>query len=57
MKGFAGRPWWLLTLIIVLSAIAPSPLLAMEANPRIDLTQHPVGYLSLLIFFIAYGFV
>jgi len=57
MKGFAGRPWWLLTLIIVLSAIAPSPLLAMEANPRIDLAQHPVGYLSLLIFFIAYGFV
>ncbi len=29
----------------------------MEAVPPIDLTRHPVGYLALLIFFIAYGFV
>lgn len=58
MDGSSGRPWWVLpALIIVLLTIAPSPLLAMEASPRIDLTQHPIGYLALLIFFVAYGFV
>ena len=31
--------------------------MSMEAAARIDLTQHPVGYLALLIFFVAYGFV
>jgi len=30
---------------------------AQEAVSPIDLTRHPVGYLALLIFFVAYGFV
>lgn len=35
---------------------APASVLAQGAN-HLDLTQHPVGYLALLIFFVAYGFV
>lgn len=34
-----------------------TPAMAEEAAARIDLTQHPVGYLALMIFFLAYGFV
>jgi len=30
---------------------------AQETASPIDLTRHPVGYLALLIFFVAYGFV
>jgi len=57
MQGFSGR-LWLRALVLTLLAIAPSPLHALEASaPRIDLTNHPVGYLTLLIFFVAYGFV
>jgi len=33
------------------------PLHAEEAAGYIDLTRHPVGYLALLIFFVAYAFV
>lgn len=36
--------------------LTPSPAYA-DAAARIDLTQHPVGYAALLIFFVAYGFV
>ena len=43
--------------VFVLLLSAPAPLHAQEAAARIDLTQHPVGYLALLIFFVAYGFV
>ena len=45
------------------AALADGLLLAAPAQAaedptaRLDLTQHPVGYLALLIFFIAYGFV
>ncbi len=53
----SGRVWLLRALIVVLSAIAPSPLFAQEAVSRIDLTHHPVGYLALIIFFVAYGCV
>ncbi len=34
-----------------------TPAMAQESAARIDLTQHPVGYLALMIFFLAYGFV
>jgi Na+/H+ antiporter NhaD/arsenite permease-like protein len=42
-------------LALLLSAAAS--LHAQESAARIDLTQHPIGYLALLIFFVAYGFV
>ena len=57
MKGFFRRPWLLPALIVAALAIAPSLLHAQEAAARIDLTQHPVGYLAVLIFFVAYGLV
>jgi Na+/H+ antiporter NhaD/arsenite permease-like protein len=57
MKGFSGRSLLLPSLIVVLSAFSPSPLLAQGSAGPIDLTQHPIGYLALLIFFVAYGFV
>lgn len=56
MKSCSGRLWLPLTLTILFS-IAPTSLHAVEMSARIDLTQHPVGYLLLLIFFVAYGFV
>ncbi len=34
-----------------------APAHAQETAPHIDLTLHPIGYLALLVFFIAYGFV
>lgn len=54
MRRVTGRLW--------LAAFALLPLLvapahAIETASRIDLTRHPVGYLTLLIFFVAYGFV
>ncbi len=39
------------------SILLTSPAHAQEIPGPIDLTQHPVGYLALLIFFVAYGFV
>ena len=64
MRDFFSRLWlWLrlpLALIFILLATAASPLHAAEtatAAPTIDLTRHPVGFLMLAIFFIAYGFV
>jgi Na+/H+ antiporter NhaD/arsenite permease-like protein len=42
---------------VALLTIAPSSLHAAEVAKSIDLTRHPVGYLMLLIFFVAYGFV
>ena len=51
----ASRKLWLFAAFVL-------PLLAVPAHAgdiasRIDLTQHPIGYLALLIFFVAYGFV
>jgi Na+/H+ antiporter NhaD/arsenite permease-like protein len=57
MLRFAGRLWMLAVPVFALLLSAPAPLHAQEAAARIDLTQHPVGYLALLIFFVAYGFV
>jgi Na+/H+ antiporter NhaD/arsenite permease-like protein len=60
MRRFGERmrlALWLLA--IAISAIAPSPLLAAENTSAnyIDLTRHPIGYLALVIFFVAYAFV
>ncbi len=53
----AGRLWIPAVPAFALLLSAPAPLHAQEAALPIDLTQHPVGYLALLIFFVAYGFV
>ena len=55
MKQTAGR-LWLLAAPLLLSLFITSAH-AAETATRIDLTRHPVGYLALLIFFVAYGFV
>jgi Na+/H+ antiporter NhaD/arsenite permease-like protein len=55
MKRVTGRLWLLAAFVLLPVLIAPAH--ALETAPRIDLTQHPVGYLLLLIFFTAYGFV
>ncbi len=55
MKRATGR-LWLLAAFVWLPLLS-GPALAMEAADRIDLTRHPIGYLSLMIFFVAYGFV
>lgn len=34
-----------------------TPAMALEPVAGLDLTQHPIGYIALIIFFIAYGFV
>jgi Na+/H+ antiporter NhaD/arsenite permease-like protein len=57
MKRSSGGLWLLPALIITFLAVAPTPLHASDTSARIDLTQHPVGYLALLIFFVAYGLV
>lgn len=41
----------------ILFPVSITPAAAQEAASLIDLTRHPVGYLALLIFFVAYGFV
>lgn len=55
MKGISK--WAPLTLSFALLPLLVSPVSAVEPASRIDLTRHPVGYLALLIFFVAYGFV
>jgi Na+/H+ antiporter NhaD/arsenite permease-like protein len=52
---FAGWRWMAAGLALLLSA--PAPLHAAEVVAPLDLTRHPVGYLALMIFFVAYGFV
>lgn len=42
---------------LALLPLLAAPAHAIEIASRIDLTRHPVGYLTLLIFFVAYGFV
>ncbi len=55
MKRASSRLWFLAAFALL--PLLAAPALAQEAASRIDLTRHPVGYLSLLIFFVAYGFV
>ena len=50
-----GRRWLRLASLPIACLVSPAH--AQDLAPHIDLTQHPVGYLSLLIFFVAYGFV
>ena len=57
MLGSAGRSWMVAAPVFALLLSAPAPLHAAEIAAPIDLTRHPVGYLALLIFFVAYGFV
>lgn len=62
MQDGSGRLWpkvWLLLgATLLISATLTSPLFAApEPSATIDLTRHPVGYLALVIFFIAYAFV
>jgi Na+/H+ antiporter NhaD/arsenite permease-like protein len=53
-----GRRWCMPGIAaMAMLPLASAPLHAAEAAPRIDLTLHPVGFLLLLIFFTAYGFV
>ena len=52
MKHFA-RGLVLLTACFMLAA----PAFAQDASEFIDLTRHPIGYLLLVIFFVAYAFV
>lgn len=52
-----GRLWLSAALVLIPMMIVSAPLHAQEAVARIDLTRHPVGFLALLIFFVAYGFV
>jgi Na+/H+ antiporter NhaD/arsenite permease-like protein len=55
--NFCGRLWLPVVPVLVSLIAVSSPLQAGEAAASIDLTNHPVGYLALLIFFVAYGFV
>ncbi|MCC6983567.1 MAG: sodium:proton antiporter NhaD [Bauldia sp.] len=56
MKRISGWLSFLAASIPLLLLIA-TPAQAQETAALIDLTQHPVGYLALVIFFVAYGFV
>jgi Na+/H+ antiporter NhaD/arsenite permease-like protein len=56
MERVAGRLWLLVAFTLPLTLLV-GPAHADETISRIDLTRHPVGYLALLIFFVAYGFV
>lgn len=47
--------WLLATFVLLFLNI--NPALAEEGGALFDLTRHPVGYLTLLIFFTAYAFV
>lgn len=55
MRALGGRLCFVL--IVALLTIFPSPLHAAAEAGAINLTKHPVGYLMLLIFFIAYALV
>jgi Na+/H+ antiporter NhaD/arsenite permease-like protein len=52
-----GRLWLPVVLVLAPLTFVSMPLQAREAAAPLDLTRHPVGYLALLIFFVAYGFV
>lgn len=55
MLRFAGR--LLVVAVSVVLLLLTVPAEAAEISSPIDLTRHPVGYLALMIFFIAYGLV
>ncbi len=55
MTRRTGRLWLLPAIAAPLLIVDPAH--AADISARLDLTRHPIGYLSLLIFFVAYGFV
>lgn len=55
MKRATEMLW--LVMAFALLPLRVTPVHAAENAARIDLTHHPIGYLALLIFFVAYGFV
>lgn len=55
MRRVRSRLW--LFAAFVSFPLITVPAHAQETSSLIDLTRHPVGYLALLIFFIAYAFV
>ena len=55
MSGICSRLWLSLAFVLTFSLV--SSAYALETVPKIDLTRHPVGFLALAIFFIAYGLV
>jgi len=42
---------------VVATVLLTTPAMAEETAALINLTQHPIGYIALVIFFVAYGFV
>ena len=56
MKRASAWMWFLAAFVLLLPLFI-APVHAEEIASRIDLTRHPVGFLALLIFFVAYGFV
>ncbi|MGB3502505.1 MAG: sodium:proton antiporter NhaD [Mesorhizobium sp.] len=56
MDRINGR-LWLCAATTTIAFLAATPALAASDLGLMDLTRHPVGYISLIIFFIAYGFV
>ncbi len=56
MLRLAGRPW--MPAVLAGALFLCTPLAARADNlAQIDLTRHPVGYLAILVFFVAYGLV
>jgi Na+/H+ antiporter NhaD and related arsenite permeases len=55
MGHFGSRLWFLAALLSF--PLLAGPAHAAETAALLDLTRHPVGYLALIIFFIAYAFV
>lgn len=54
MKHATGGPGLLAALVLLCAA---GPARAEDGAVLLDLTDHPIGYLALMIFFVAYGFV
>jgi len=57
MKRSADLAWILAACVLLPLLVTPAHAVEIDSLASIDLTQHPVGYLALLIFFVAYGFV
>lgn len=55
VKRISGQLSILVAFALLFLLVTPAH--AQVIASHIDLTQHPVGYLALLIFFAAYGFV
>ncbi len=56
-RGGRGLAFAATILAMMPAMMLATPAYALEAMELLDLTRHPAGYLALMIFFIAYGFV